>query len=142
MFANVLLRSCSAPLMFCSAHVLLCSCSAPLMFCFAHVLLRSCSLMFCFAHVLLCSCSAPLMFCSAHMLITLVPRPNHEFCAFFLNLPQTRLCLLHNDGSKVSTNICRVGLDRSIETPTTPARLLSFWPRRLACTMRACLRHA
>ena len=43
------------------------SCSAPLMFCSAHVR----------------SCSAPLMFCSAHALITLVPRPYHEFCAFF-----------------------------------------------------------
>ena len=26
----------------------------------------------------------PLMFCSAHVLITLVPRPNHEFYAFFI----------------------------------------------------------
>ena len=57
MFAHV--RSCSAPLMLCSAHVR--SCSAPLMLCSAHV--RS--------------------LCSAHVLITLVPRPNHEFRAFF-----------------------------------------------------------
>ena len=50
------------------------------MFCFAYV--RSCSAPLMFAHVLLRLCS--LMFCSAHVLITLVPRPNHEFRAFFM----------------------------------------------------------
>ena len=30
-----------------------------------------------------CASLHPLMFCSAHVLITLVPRPNHEFRAFF-----------------------------------------------------------